>query len=47
MAKGGKDWVIQHYDLPRSLVKIVEHAIKFGASIPNSMEQARAQAGTR
>jgi len=38
--QGGKDWVIDNYDLPRSLVKRVEHAIKFGASIPKSMEQA-------
>lgn len=38
--KGGKDWVIRNYDLPRSLVKRVEHAIKFMASIPDSMEAA-------
>jgi hypothetical protein len=37
---GGKDWVIEEYDLPRSLVKIVEHAIKFGGAIPDSMEAA-------
>jgi hypothetical protein len=38
--RGGKDWVTQNYDLPRSLVKRVEHAIKFGAGIPDSMESA-------
>ena len=38
--RGGKDWVIDNYDLPRSLVKRVEHAIKFGGSIPDSMEAA-------
>jgi hypothetical protein len=43
ISRGGKDWVIENYDLPRSLVKRVEHAIKFGASIPRSMEAANAQ----
>jgi hypothetical protein len=38
--RGGKDWVVENYDLPRSLVKRVEHAIKFGAKIPGSMKQA-------
>jgi hypothetical protein len=37
---GGKDWVVEEYDLPRSLVKRVEHAVKFGGKIPASMEQA-------
>lgn len=38
--RGGKDWVTDNYDLDRNLVKRVEHAIKFGASIPASMRQA-------
>jgi hypothetical protein len=44
LKKGGKDWVTDHYDLPRPLVKTVEHAIKFGAKIPTSMKQAYGQA---
>ncbi|WP_146109957.1 hypothetical protein [Salinibacter sp. 10B] len=40
--RGGKDWVVENedYDLPRGLVKQVEHAVKFGGRIPASMEQA-------
>jgi hypothetical protein len=47
MAKGGKDWVTRNYDLPRDLVKRVEHAIKFGGKIPDSMDDAYAKKGTR
>lgn len=38
--KGGKDWAAGEYDLPRSLVKRVEHAVKFGGVIPDSIAQA-------
>lgn len=40
IAAGGKDWVVREYGLPRALVKRVEHAVKFGAGLPASMEQA-------
>lgn len=40
LAKGGKDWASLEHDLPRGLVKVVEHAVKFGAIIPASMKAA-------
>jgi hypothetical protein len=40
LAKGGKDWAAREYCLPRTLVKICEHAVKYGAVIPCSIDQA-------
>jgi hypothetical protein len=37
----GKDDVVDDTGLPRSLVKVVEHAVKYGAVLPASMEQVR------
>jgi hypothetical protein len=38
----GKDTVVERTGLPRTLVKITEHAIKYGAYLPKSIAQAEA-----
>jgi hypothetical protein len=45
LPKGGKDWATKVTGLPRRLVKIVEHATKYGANLPVSETQARAIEG--
>ncbi|MCS4136585.1 hypothetical protein [Salinibacter ruber] len=37
----GKDKVVERTGLPRSLVKVVEHAVKYGAVLPASMKQVK------
>jgi hypothetical protein len=41
LERGGKDWAARHYGLPRKLVKITEHAVKYGAVLPCSVAQAK------
>lgn len=40
LGRGGKDWAVQAYPVPRHLVKTVEHSVKMGAALPRSAAQA-------